>query len=309
MQNLGYACINMTLSDVPAKKRVTTNRSMIKRTFEKRGSLYAGELALQNVRDLTKIIRWNNDNNIKFFRISSEVFPWASEYSISGLQDYSKILLAAQTAGRVATNYGMRLTAHPGPFNKLCSPKESVVQNTIRDLEIHGEFFDMLGLSRTPYNKINIHVGAAYDSKEKALDTFCRNFERLPESVQTRLTVENDDRPSLYSTHELYEGVYKRLGIPIVFDYHHHKFRNDGESEEEALRLAASTWGDITPVVHYSESRSDEYNDPSIKENAHSDYIYDHINDYGLDIDIMIEAKAKELALLKYRKDNGEIYA
>lgn len=304
MQNLGYACINMTLSNVSPKKKVTTNRSMIKRTFEKKGSLYAGELALQNVRDLTKILRWNNDKNIKFFRISSEVFPWASEYSIASLSNYSSILLAAQAAGRVASNYGMRLTAHPGPFNKLCSPKEHVVKNTIRDLEIHGEFFDMLGLSRTPYNKINIHVGAAYDSKQVALDTFCRNFERLPESVRTRLTVENDDRPSLYSTHELYDGIYKRLGIPIVFDYHHHKFRNDGESEEEALRLAASTWGDVTPVVHYSESRSEEYSDPKIKDNAHSDYIYNRIDDYGLDIDIMIEAKAKELALLKYREEN-----
>lgn len=302
MQNLGYACINMTLSDVPKSRKITTNRSMIKRTFEKRGSLYAGELALQNVRDLRKILQWNHENGIGFFRISSEVFPWASEYSISQLNNYSAISLAASQAGCFANSYNMRLTAHPGPFNKLCSPGERVVQNTIRDLEIHGEFFDMLGLSRTPYNKINIHVGAAYDSKEKALDTFCRNFERLPESVQTRLTVENDDRPSLYSTHELYEGVYKRLGIPIVFDYHHHKFRNDGESEEEALRLAASTWGDITPVVHYSESRSEEYNDPKIKDNAHSDYIYDHIDDYGLDIDIMIEAKAKELALLEYRR-------
>jgi len=306
MQNLGYACINMTLSDVPKSRKITTNRSMIKKTFEKRGSLYAGELALQNVRDLAKILKWNHENGISFFRISSEVFPWASEYSIVELNNYSSILLAAQAAGSIAKRYGMRLTAHPGPFNKLCSPSERVVQNTIRDLEIHGEFFDMLGLSRTPYNKINIHVGAAYDSKEVALDTFCRNFERLSDSVKSRLTVENDDRPSLYSTHELYEGIYRRLGIPIVFDYHHHKFRNDGETEEESLRLAASTWGDITPVVHYSESRSDEYNDPKIKDNAHSDYIYNQINDYGLDIDIMIEAKAKELALLRYRKLAGE---
>jgi len=296
----------MTLSDVPKSRKITTNRSMIKRTFEKRGSLYAGELALQNVRDLTKILKWNHDNGINFFRISSEVFPWASEYSISKLNNHSSISLAAQAAGSVAKRYGMRLTSHPGPFNKLCSPNERVVQITIRDLEIHGEFFDMLGLSRTPYNKINIHVGAAYDSKEVALDTFCRNFERLSDSVKSRLTVENDDRPSLYSTHELYEGIYKRLGIPIVFDYHHHKFRNDGETEEEALRLAASTWGDITPVVHYSESRSDEYNDLKIKANSHSDYIYNQINDYGLDIDIMIEAKAKELALLRYRKLTGE---
>lgn len=304
MNNLGYACINMTLSSLKGKSKKTTNRSMIKKTFLKKGSSYASDLALKNIKDLSDILVWNKKNNINFFRVSSCVFPWASEYSIESLSNYDDLLCAASSAGNLAREYNMRLTSHPGPFNKLCSPKESVVENTIKDLEIHGKFFDMLGLSRTPYNKINIHVGAAYDSKTKALDTFCKNFDRLSDSVKSRLTVENDDRPSLYSTHELYEGIYKRLGIPIVFDYHHHKFRNDGETEEEALRLAASTWGDVRPVVHYSESMSEELMDPSIKDNAHSNYIYSKIEDYGLDIDIMIEAKAKELALLKYREDH-----
>ena len=98
-------------------------------------------------------------------------------------------------------------------------------------------------------------------------------------------------------------GIYKRIGIPIVFDYHHHKFCTGDLSEQEALELAISTWPKgIKPIVHYSESRSEEYSDPKIKDNAHSDYIYNHIDDYGLDIDIMIEAKAKELALLRYRE-------
>ena len=168
MQNLGYACINMTLSNKNPKKNVSTNRGMIKRTFQKKGSLYASELALKNLDDLSQIIKWNQENSINFFRVSSCVFPWASEYSIGDLSNFSSLLLSAQRAGSLAKSTGMRLTSHPGPFNKLCSPKESVVANTIRDLEIHGELFDMIGLSRTPYNKINIHVGAAYDSKKIA---------------------------------------------------------------------------------------------------------------------------------------------
>ena len=170
---------------------------------------------------------------------------------VSGLEEVGEE--AIEVVGEFAESNNIRLTSHPGPFNKLCSPKERVVENTLKDLEIHGKLFDMIGLSRTAFNKINIHVGAAYDSKETALDTFCKNFERLSESVRSRLTVENDDRPSLYSTHELYDGVYKRIGIPIVFDYHHHKFRNDGESEREALTLSSKTWGDVKQVVHYSE--------------------------------------------------------
>ena len=148
---------------------------------------------------------------------------------------------------------------------------------------------------------MNIHVGAAYGDKPFALDNFCRNFERLPESVRSRLTVENDDKTSLYSTKELYDGVYKRIGIPIVFDYHHHMLHPGGQTEQEALELALSTWGDIKPVVHYAESRSLEHNNPKIKPQAHSDYVIRPFDDYGHDLDVMIEAKHKELALLQYR--------
>ena len=160
----------------------------------------------------------------------------------------------------------------------------------------------MMGLSRTPYNKINIHCNGVYGDKIKAMDRFCKNFELLPESVQTRLTVENDDKASMYSVKDLMY-IHERIGIPIVFDYHHHKFNTGGLTEEEALKLAATTWGDITPAVHYSESKSLHENNDKIKPQAHSDYITDEINTYGIDVDIMIEAKAKELTLLTYRSE------
>ena len=161
----------------------------------------------------------------------------------------------------------------------------------------------MMNLSRTPYNKINIHLGGVYGDKESAMDRFCKNFEKLPESVQTRLTVENDDKASMYSVKELYNGIYKRIGVPIVFDYHHHRCCSGSLSEQEALELAMSTWPkEIVPVVHYSESRSIEHNDEKIKPQAHSDYVYDYIDTYGNRVDIMIEAKHKELAVQKYRE-------
>ena len=99
----------------------------------------------------------------------------------------------------------------------------------------------------------------------------------------------------------MYDSVYKRIGIPIVFDYHHHMLHPGGQSEQEALELALSTWGDIKPVVHYAESRSIEHNNPKIKPQAHSDMICNPFSDYGHDLDVMIEAKHKELALLEYR--------
>ena len=222
MKNFGYACINMGFSNRPKNKRITTNRTMIRKTFDERGIDYASELALQNVQDLHRILHWNLANDIYFYRLSSNIFPWASEYEMEDLPDYEMIAYHCKRIGEFAKQHGMRLTAHPGPFNKLASPKERVYKLTETDLSVHAKVFDMIGLPRTPYAKLNIHVGAAYGDKPFALDNFCRNFERLPESVRSRLTVENDDKPSLYTTEELYEGVYKRSGIPIVFDYHHH---------------------------------------------------------------------------------------
>ena len=291
--NLGYACINMTLR----KDKITTNRSMIKRTFLKEGIRRSSDLALQNTRDLIEIIKWNHKNGFKLFRMTSDLIPWASEFSLSSMLDYRKISILLNGAGNLAAKYGQRITSHPGPFNVLVSPNERVVNNTIRDLSIHGEIFDLMGLSRTPYNKINIHCNGVYGDKQSAMDRFCKNFERLPESVQTRLTVENDDKASMYSVKDLMY-IHERIGIPIVFDYHHHRFCTGDMTEQEALELAMSTWGDIKPVVHYSESKTLE--DETAKPQAHSDYIYSKIDTYGHDLDIVVEAKAKELTVLNY---------
>lgn len=296
--NIGYACINMTLSSF--KPKVTTNRSMIKKTFTERGLPYASELGLLNAKDLIKILQWNNENGIKLFRMSSDFFPWASEYNISDLPDYKAISYHLKRAGDYANQNGIRITSHPGPFVVLTSPKENVIKNSIRDLEIHGEVFDLMGLSRTPYNKINIHCNGVYGDKKSAMDRFIQNYKRLPESVQSRLTVENDDKATMYSVLDLMY-IHNEIGIPIVFDYHHFLFNTGGQTENEALSLACSTWPiGITPIIHYSESKSLHENNDTLKPQAHSDYINKLPNTYGFDVEIMVEAKAKELAILPF---------
>jgi len=312
--NLGYACINMQLSypqqyggqekGVPP---ITTGRSMIKRTFESKGLDYASELTLANAKDLDKIIDWNILNGFNFFRITSGLAPWKSEYDWTDLKDLDDIKMYLHSAGVKAKTHNLRITSHPGPFNVLTSPHQHVVDNCVNDLTMHGDVFDMMGLSRTPYNKINIHIGGAYGDKPASMERFCENFNLLPESVKSRLTVENDDKASMYSVKELYHGVYNVIGVPIVFDYHHHKFCDGGLGEQEALELAISTWPEgITPATHYSESRREEQGDDTIRVQAHSDYIYDKIDTYGNDIDIMVEAKRKELAVQKYLEIHGE---
>jgi len=296
--DLGYACINMTLS--ASKPKITTNRSMIKKTFKEKGLNYAGELGLKNAKDLLHILKWNKENGINFFRLSSDFFPWASNYKFEELPQFNSIKAELEKSGKFAIDNGIRITSHPGPFNVLVSPRENVVQNTITDLEIHGRVFDLMGLSQTPYNKLNIHCNGVYGDKISAMDRFCENFKRLSPSVQSRLTVENDDKASMYSVKDLMY-IHERIGIPIVFDYHHHQFCTGGLSEEEAIKLAATTWPDgITPVVHYSESKALHEENEKLKPQAHSDYINTIPNTYGLDVDIMVEAKAKELAILPF---------
>jgi len=296
--NLGYACINMTLSE--SKPKITTNRSMIKRTFQEKGIEYASELALQNARDLFHILKWNNENGIKLFRLSSEFFPWASEYNLEQLPHYLRIKTLLEGCGNYAKNNGLRLTSHPGPFNVLTSPRKNVVENTFKDLTLHGEMFDLLGLERTHYNKINIHCNGVYGDKKSAMDRFCENFSKLPDSVKTRLTVENDDKASMYSVKDLMY-IHEKIGIPIVFDYHHHKFNTGGLTEEQALSLAVGTWSDgITPIVHYSESKALHEENDKLKPQAHSDYINELPDTYGIEVDIMVESKAKELAILPF---------
>ena len=296
--NLGYACINMTLGE--QKPRITTNRSMIKKTFKEKGLEYAGELALQNVRDLFTILQWNNRKGIKVFRVSSDIFPWASEYDIETLPQYKRIEMILNACGNFASKNNIRITAHPGPFNVLVSPREHVVENTITDLEIHGKIFDMMNLSHTPYNKLNIHCNGVYGDKLSAMDRFCTNFERLSDSVKSRLTVENDDKGTMYSVKDLMY-IHDRIGIPIVFDYHHHKFCTGDLSEQEALELAISTWPKgIKPIVHYSESKALHEENSKLKPQAHSDYIKELPNLYGNVVDVLVEAKAKELSILPF---------
>lgn len=293
---LGYACINTILKS----NGIFTNRTMRRKTFDEKGLDYVSELSLQNVKDLKTHVLWNNEHNIKLFRLSSQIFPWMEEYEYSDLKDYDEIKSLMLEIGEITTKHNQRLTMHPDPFHCLASPKEKVIKRTIIGLNKHAEQFDMMDYKPSHYNKINIHVGGAYDDKDSALKRFCKNFELLGDSTKKRLVVENDDSPTEYSVKDLYEGVYKKIGTPITFDYFHHKFNTGDLTEEEALKLASTTWPKgITQCCHYSESRRKERMDESIRPQAHSDIIYEKIQTYGLDPDIVIEAKLKEQAIFK----------
>jgi UV DNA damage endonuclease len=299
MNKLGYCCINVHLSE----QGITTNRGMVKKTFESKGLEYASSLALQNVKDLYKIIEWNEEQGIKMYRMSSDIFPWVSEYEIKDLPDYEEIKICLLKAGDLAKSSGQRLTFHPSPYAVIASVNPNVIKKSIKEINQHGEMMDLMGLERSTYYPINIHINTTKPTKEDAARRFCENFNLLDDSAKKRLVVENDDKTSQFTPSDLYNMVHLKIGIPITFDYLHYKCNPDYKlSEEESLKLSLSTWK-TTPITHFSDSRK-LFEDKDSREVAHSDWIWtEDIPTYGETFDIELEVKMKEQALLKYIKN------
>ena len=296
--NYGYCCINLNLQE---SRDIKVGRKMIKRTFQAKGIKYASELAEANLRDMIEIIKWNHKNDITMYRMSSSMFPWMSEYELTDLPNWQTIQNLLKGAGTLAQKYGQRLTFHPGPFNVVASPNENAVAKAIRELDQHAFIMDVMGLPQSQYSAINIHVGGTYEDKEATKRRFAENFKRLAPSTQARLVLENDDKASQYSVQDLHD-IWSMCGTPVTFDYHHHRCYNDPMPEEQALRLAAETWPEgIRQLCHYSSAKK-IHEDASVKMVAHADYIYEHIETYGMELDIELEAKAKERALLNYQE-------
>jgi len=290
----GYACLNMSLG------KEGGFRSFIKKTYDERGNGLASEVAVDNTERLCKIIQWNAENGFPIYRMSSNLFPWSTEYRLQDLDAWATIRGNLERAGRLAREGGVRLSFHPGQHNVLASKSDDVVAKSLVELEFHGWLMDVMGLPATPEAKINVHVGGAFGDGASALDRFCRNWERLAPTTRDRLTVENDDRKSLFTVRDLAEGVSARTGVPVVMDFHHASIhRSEGLTEEQELRLAVSTWpGGIRPVTHYAESARDR---EGIKTGiaAHSRFVDGPVPWYGISHDCVVEAKMKEQAVLQ----------
>lgn len=266
-----------------------------------RGLKFVQNLGLNNARDIPKMIRWNDKYGIKFMRLSSEMFPFASheEYGY----DLSFAADALGDAGKIASELGHRLTTHPGQFTQIGSPRKEVVVAAIRDLAYHDEMLTRLGLSdQLDRDAVMIlHMGGTYGDKEATLNRFRENYSRLPAGVKKRLVLENDDVS--WSVHELLP-VCEELNIPLVLDYHHHNIIFDQSVREGTLDIIGlydrikATWSkkNITQKMHYSEPtasaitpRDRRKHSPRVKT------LPPCVND----MDLMIEAKDKEQAVFE----------
>ena len=254
-----------------------------------------------NVKEILRTIPYLVAENIKSFRLSSTIFP-LYEFCGELARGDAVIQQDLAAAGRRFREYGIRVTCHPGQFCVISSDKQSVIENSIRELEYHAYLFDAMGFDRTPFYAINIHGGKG-DRAEKLIETY--NY--LPENVKLRLTLENDEK--CYNVKQLL-AINERTGIPIVLDSHHYTFGVDDISFDDAFRQTISTWGDIKPLQHLSNTEIGMENASYNQKRAHSEMIR-YIPDLQLEaarnntIDLDVEAKLKNIALLDMKKQFG----
>jgi UV DNA damage endonuclease len=282
---IGYPCINLAL----------ICRSS--RTFRLKN--YSEERLIEtidgNLDCLQEILEYNKNNKIFFFRITSDLIPFASHPIMKfEWQDYFKNKF--NKIGKFIIKHNMRISMHPGQYTVLNSKNEKVVNTSIRELEYHAKVLDLINLDRTA--KIITHIGGVYGDKIASKKRFIERYNRLSDKIKKRYVIENDDKS--FNLADCLE-IYKEISIPIVFDAYHHECLNSGEIITEAFNKFTNTWneGDGLPIVHYS-SQHPIKGQPSHTDHLQLDNFKNFINKTkNYDFDLMLEIKDKEQSALK----------
>ena len=261
------------------------------------------ETYINNVNELLKLIPKLNAANIKSFRMSSNVLP-LFEFCDSIAKNNTELLNKFRLLGELFRKNNIRVTCHPGQFAVISSDSDSVIENTKKELNYHAWMFDMMGFEETPYHAINIH-GGKRGNVERAVETILS----LPDSTRKRLTLENDE--SSYSVPELLK-IHQKTGTPIVWDSHHHSFNTGNMDDSTACIETIKTWGNIKPLQHLSNTEPELKNGSFTERRKHSyfiHYIPEEQKKLILEdlVDVDIEAKGKNLSVLKMRNDFGFI--
>ena len=289
---LGLVCI--TASDEIRFRTITRTR-YLQLDPDARATVLA-QLYRSNLSKLDEALSFCDRHDIRLYRVSSGLFPFSDEEPGASLLD----TLGAEMRhiGERAAHLDIRMIMHPDQFVVLSSDSEQVVQTSIKILEKHARAFDLFGLPRSAWAAMNIHGGKA-GRAEKLIEV----IGNLPESIASRLTLENDERA--YSAAEIL-AICRRTGVPMVFDNHHfacyEKLPDYDDARVAEMVLAArATWPNPTwQIVHLSNGRE------SCLDPRHSDFIRDVPGIYAEVPWIEVEAKAKEQAIERLRNDMPE---
>jgi len=259
-------------------------------------------ICLHNASNLFLALETVQRLGIGAFRIMSPLFPRMTHpevgYALADLPDGPDIQQLLDNIRKYAQQNSIRLSFHPDQFVVLSSPHVKVVENSIRELEYQAILAEAVGAE-----VINIHAGGVYGDKQLALSRFGSVFQSLSETLRSRLTVENDDIS--YTVRDLLP-LCRELAIPLVYDLHHHRCNPDGLTVAEATEQAAVTWRGREQYCHISSPRNGwKTGNPK----PHADYIdpADFPDCWlGREMTVDVEAKAKELAVVRLMEDLGQ---
>lgn len=277
---IGYPAINTTI-------QCTSNSTFRLKSYSESRLIDA---VTQNLNCLKQILLYNRNHCFLFFRIGSNIIPFAS-HPICQSDWVNLFEKQFKTIGKFIKQAKMRISMHPDQFIVLNSPKEAVARRSIAELRYHARLMDAMGLDSTA--KIQIHVGGIYNNKDEAIERFISRFQQLEPRICTRLVIENDHQ--LFGVADCV-AIATQIPIPVVFDNLHHTLNNIGETEEAALEAAVATWTprDGLPIIDYSDqdvNSSRPKHAPTIDSIAFTKFIQRHTKH---DFDIMLEIKDKE---------------
>lgn len=285
---IGYACLVKGIPDVKYKtcRKANATESHLLLLIE------------HNLKVLDRMIEYNHQAGIKLFRMSSDIIPFGSDFTVNTLNWAETFEDLFIQIGEKIRRYGIRVSMHPGQYTVLNSPRRDVVDRAIDDLRYHTQFLDALGVNSE--NKIIVHIGGVYNDKEAAIESFSHVYKQLDPQIKKRLIIENDDRS--YTIEDALI-VSQKTGAPVVYDNLHHAINGGNYSYPDSywINKAKLTWKeqDGRTKVHYSQQ------EPNGRVGAHSQFI--RIDEFMLfyedvkacDVDIMLEVKDKNISAIK----------
>ena len=288
--DLGYVSISKTL-DITSSKTLTYTEFKNKVDYHKLDSII-----IENLTNLEKIIDYNIKNNIHFYRLTSKLIPLASHKKVKFdyIKKYSEYY---KRIGNKIKKHHLRVDTHPDQFCVLNSTKKEIIENSINILKYHYNILEALGIE----NKIIIlHIGSSVLGKDNSIKRFINNFHKLPTYLQKCIAIENDDK--VYNILDCL-NLCEVLNIPMILDYHHHICNNNNINLFDYIHRIFNTWNNLTPKIHFSSPK----NNTKKEFRSHHDYIniYDfiqfleQIKSLNINLDIMLECKAKDEALFK----------
>jgi len=282
---IGYPCINTTIG-------CKNNRTFRLRSFTEKRLI---ETINNNLSCLSRILRFNAKHNLLFFRITSDLIPFAS-HPICNFNWEKHFEEQFLEMGNFIKKQNMRISMHPDQFTLINSLDEKIFSNSLREIEYHEKVLDAMELDVSA--KIQIHIGGVYKNKIKSLNRFVERFKRLDHFGKQRLVVENDDKS--YNIRDCLQ-VSAKTGIPVLFDTLHHEVNSSGESLPEAFELFTKTWKkeDGLPMVDYSSQNIGQRLAKHVEtiNLKHFEKFLKESRPY--DFDVMLEIKDKEISALR----------